>query len=85
MLVYGEESKMTFLKRKIHREFGIDCYMPANGEAVSIVTDPNIPSNVSANLVKAATADVGQCWYLHVSQSVINTKFLSYTFTENWL
>ena len=31
LLVHGEAVKMEFLKQKIQQEFGIDCYMPANG------------------------------------------------------
>ena len=79
MLVHGEESKMTFLKGKIRGEFGIDCYMPANGETVNIVTEPKIPVNVSASLMKRAAADVGQSWYWRLSLSITNTKFLSCT------
>ena len=38
MLVHGEAVKMEFLKEKIKQEFGIDCFMPANGETATIKT-----------------------------------------------
>ncbi|XP_067930415.1 integrator complex subunit 11-like [Watersipora subatra] len=59
MLVHGEEGKMEFLKSKVQTEFGIDCYMPANGETVTIRTDCKIPVDVSLGLLKRAFADSG--------------------------
>lgn len=52
MLVHGEAEKMEFLKQKIVKEFGIDCFMPANGETVSITTQSDIPVKVSDRLLK---------------------------------
>lgn len=52
MLVHGEASKMEFLQGKIKQEFKIDCYMPANGESVSIPTKVTIPIDVSLPLIK---------------------------------
>ena len=57
MLVHGEEGKMQFLKNKIQTEFGVDCYMPANGETVTIHTDCKIPVDVSLNLLKRSFTD----------------------------
>ncbi|XP_072334330.1 integrator complex subunit 11 isoform X2 [Scyliorhinus torazame] len=52
LLVHGEAKKMGFLKEKIEQEFSINCYMPANGETVAIVTNPNIPVDISLGLLK---------------------------------
>lgn len=52
MLVHGEDSKMDFLKQKIMEEFGLECYKPANGETVSIPTNPNVPLDISIGLLK---------------------------------
>lgn len=52
MLVHGEAAKMDFLKQKIMQEFGVSCYMPANGETVAIATTPSIPVDVSRQLFK---------------------------------
>ncbi|KAI1297236.1 Integrator complex subunit 11 [Halotydeus destructor] len=52
MLVHGEAAKMQFLSGKIVHEFGLNCYMPANGESVSIPTDVAIPVDVSLPLLK---------------------------------
>ncbi|RWS15425.1 cleavage and polyadenylation specificity factor-like protein [Dinothrombium tinctorium] len=52
LLVHGEASKMEFLQGKIKQEFGLNCYMPANGETVSIPVTVNIPVDVSLKLLK---------------------------------
>ncbi|RWS31155.1 cleavage and polyadenylation specificity factor-like protein [Leptotrombidium deliense] len=52
LLVHGEACKMEFLQGKIKQEFGLDCYMPANGETVSIPVKVNIPVDVSLKLLK---------------------------------
>jgi len=52
MLVHGEAVKMEFLKEKIKQEFGIECYMPANGETATIKTPITIAASVSANLLR---------------------------------
>ena len=52
MLVHGEAAKMDFLRQKIMQEFGVHCYMPANGEMVSIATKPLISVDVSRGLLK---------------------------------
>ncbi|CAI8050141.1 Integrator complex subunit 11 [Geodia barretti] len=52
MLVHGEAAKMDFLRQKIMQEFGVHCYMPANGEMVSIATKPMISVDVSRSLLK---------------------------------
>ncbi|QCD95388.1 integrator complex subunit 11 [Vigna unguiculata] len=36
ILVHGEKHKMASLKEKIHSEFGIQCYDPANNETICI-------------------------------------------------
>jgi integrator complex subunit 11 len=52
MLVHGEAAKMEFLQQKVMQEFGVHCYMPANGEMVSIATKPVISVDVSRSLLK---------------------------------
>jgi integrator complex subunit 11 len=52
MLVHGEAAKMDFLRQKIMQEFGVHCFMPANGEMVSIATKPMISVDVSRSLLK---------------------------------
>ena len=52
MLVHGEAAKMEFLKQKIMQEFGINCFMPANGETVTVATPPFIPVDMSRLLFK---------------------------------
>ncbi|KAF6038790.1 CPSF3L [Bugula neritina] len=59
MLVHGEEGKMVFLKKKIRNEFGIECYMPANGETVTIETTCKIPVDISLKLLKRSFTDHG--------------------------
>ena len=43
---------MEFLKQKVMKEFGVNCYMPANGETVTIKTPPTIPADMSRLLFK---------------------------------
>ena len=52
MLVHGEAAKMEFLKAKIRQEFGIDCFMPANGETATIKTPMTITASVSTKLLR---------------------------------
>lgn len=59
MLVHGEEGKMQFLKSKINSEFGVECYMPANGETVTIQTECKIPLDASLKLIKRAYSESG--------------------------
>lgn len=54
MLVHGEAAKMEFLRQKVMQEFGVHCYMPANGEMVAIATKPVIAVDVSRSLLKRA-------------------------------
>ncbi|XP_055863977.1 integrator complex subunit 11-like [Biomphalaria glabrata] len=52
LLVHGEGEKMVFLKNKIKQEFGVECYMPENGETSVIKVKHNIPLDTSLNLLK---------------------------------
>uniref|UniRef100_A0A3Q2CNZ4 Integrator complex subunit 11 n=1 Tax=Cyprinodon variegatus TaxID=28743 RepID=A0A3Q2CNZ4_CYPVA len=54
LLVHGEAAKMEFLKGKIEQEF--NCYMPANGETTSVITNPSVPVDMSLNLLKREMA-----------------------------
>lgn len=56
LLVHGESKKMEFLKLKIEKEFDILCYMPCNGETITIDTEPNVPVDISLSLLKKESA-----------------------------
>ncbi|XP_056305724.1 integrator complex subunit 11 [Danio aesculapii] len=56
LLVHGEAKKMEFLKDKIEQEFSISCFMPANGETTTVVTNPSVPVDISLNLLKREMA-----------------------------
>uniref|UniRef100_A0A8C7YQE0 Integrator complex subunit 11 n=1 Tax=Oryzias sinensis TaxID=183150 RepID=A0A8C7YQE0_9TELE len=62
LLVHGEAAKMEFLKGKIEQEF--NCYMPANGETVTVKTNPSVPVDMSVNLLKREMA-LGGTAHLH--------------------
>ena len=51
MLVHGEGHKMEFLKHKIRSEYGIECYMPANGQTAVVKTSVNVPVAVARSLL----------------------------------
>lgn len=59
VLVHGEATKMAFLKDKITKEFKIDCYMPANGETITIATKTNLMADVSLGLLKRSASLAG--------------------------
>lgn len=40
----------------VHQEYGIDCYMPANGESAYIPCKPVVPVDVSLSLLKKEVA-----------------------------
>lgn len=52
VLVHGEKGKMSILKEKIHNEFNIPCYDPANAQIIQISTDVDIPLKVQDNTIK---------------------------------
>ncbi|KAL8620084.1 Integrator complex subunit 11 [Nucella lapillus] len=52
LLVHGEKEKMTFLKEKIQKQFGINCFMPANGETSVVPVSHNLPLTASVSLLK---------------------------------
>ncbi|XP_038863942.1 integrator complex subunit 11 isoform X1 [Salvelinus namaycush] len=56
LLVHGEAKKMEFLKDKIEQEFTINCFMPANGETTTVITNPSVPVDISLNLLKREMA-----------------------------
>ncbi|XP_013008715.1 integrator complex subunit 11 isoform X3 [Cavia porcellus] len=56
LLVHGEAKKMEFLRQKIEQEFRVSCYMPANGETVTLPTSPSIPVGISLGLLKQEMA-----------------------------
>ena len=62
MLVHGEAAKMDFLRQKVMQDFGVHCYMPANGEMITIATKPVIPVDVSRTLLKRTREQIhGGC------------------------
>ncbi|MBN3279245.1 INT11 protein, partial [Polyodon spathula] len=56
LLVHGEAKKMEFLKQKIEQEFSINCFMPANGETATTVTNPSVPVDIALSLLKREAA-----------------------------
>lgn len=56
MFVHGEEAKMDFLKDKVTKEFDVKVFKPANGETVSIPTEPEIWLDVPRELIKRSMA-----------------------------
>ena len=62
MLVHGEAAKMEFLKQKIMQEFGINCYMPGNGETVLIPMVPTISADMSRVLFKRSLDQFYSKW-----------------------
>lgn len=57
LLVHGEAAKMEFLQGKIKQEFGVNCYMPKNGETVNIPVKLPIPADISLNLLKRSLVE----------------------------
>lgn len=57
LLVHGEASKMEFLQGKIKQEFGVNCFMPKNGETVNIPVKLPIPVDISLNLLKRSLVE----------------------------
>nr|CAB3233543.1 integrator complex subunit 11-like [Phallusia mammillata] len=51
MLVHGEAVKMEFLASKINKELHLPCFKPANGETVTITTNPPITVDASMKLL----------------------------------
>ncbi len=56
-LVHGEAGKMSVLMDSVVKEFGVGCYMPANGATVVIDKVPVVEIDVSSALVKQAWKD----------------------------
>ena len=52
MFVHGEAAKMEFLAKKVHKDIGIPCFTPANGETVTINCAPKIRVNCGIDLVR---------------------------------
>jgi len=53
VLVHGEKHKMASLKEKIHSEFGIQCYDPANNETVSIPSTHYVNAEISDTFIRS--------------------------------
>ena len=66
---------MDFLRQKIMQEFGVHCYMPANGEMVSIATKPVISMDVSRTLLKRTQGQFhGECQaHVHTHTHIVST------------
>ncbi|MEN2495618.1 MAG: Integrator complex subunit 11, variant 3 [Marteilia pararefringens] len=52
VLVHGEASKMEFIKQKIFSEFRVPCFMPDNGEILTIKTQNLVPIDLDYKLYK---------------------------------
>lgn len=66
VLVHGEAVKMEFLTKKIEQEFGVKCFMPANGETISITSVGNVPVDMSLSLLSrkhdtSSSSSLGDC------------------------
>ncbi|KAI8067641.1 beta-lactamase-like protein [Gilbertella persicaria] len=53
VLVHGERGKMDFLRSNIMKEFGIACYMPANGCSIHMETSRALEAKISTDLLKS--------------------------------
>jgi integrator complex subunit 11 len=53
VLVHGERGKMDFLRSNIMKEFGIACYMPANGCSIKMETSRALEGKISTDLLKS--------------------------------
>lgn len=53
VLVHGERGKMDFLRSNIMKEFGIACYMPANGCSIKMETSRALEAKISTDLLKS--------------------------------
>ena len=51
---------MKFLKSKVRTEFGVECYMPANGETVTVLSECQIPVDMSLTLLKRTHTEPGE-------------------------
>ncbi|KAI8644344.1 beta-lactamase-like protein [Parasitella parasitica] len=57
VLVHGERGKMDFLRSNIMKEFGIACYMPANGCSIKMETSRALEAKISTDLLKSLLAN----------------------------
>ncbi|KOM33868.1 hypothetical protein LR48_Vigan02g001800 [Vigna angularis] len=53
ILVHGEKHKMASLKEKIHSEFGIQCYDPANNETICISSTHSVNAEASDTFIRS--------------------------------
>ncbi|KAL7301557.1 hypothetical protein TKK_0005987 [Trichogramma kaykai] len=77
MLVHGEYAKMEYLKDKIKKEFGINCYNPANGETSFINTSSKIPVDASLALLKSENKEYSLLPPDPKRRRLINTVLIS--------
>nr|CAD2175132.1 unnamed protein product [Meloidogyne enterolobii] len=56
LFVHGEAQKMDILKGEVEKEFGLNVYKPANGETVSISSQPSIYVQVPEPLIRRSLA-----------------------------
>lgn len=56
----------------IFKTAGIDCYMPANGETTSVITNPSVPVDMSLNLLKREMALGGEVYLVVLVQPVFH-------------
>lgn len=60
MLVHGEAGKMAQLRELIKRQFKVPCYMPANGEMITIATKPLVPIQVDNRVIMERLQEIAR-------------------------
>ncbi|KAI6204623.1 Integrator complex subunit 11 [Aphelenchoides besseyi] len=59
MFVHGEDSKMTFLKAKVEKEFKIPVFKPANGETINVEAKMRVYVDLPENLIRKSLSLLG--------------------------
>ena len=78
LLVHGEALKMEFLKQKILDEFGIQCFMPDNGETAQVPVENLVPIQMDYKLLKQAMRSSNLFFF-----SMFNEQFKNYNWAIN--
>lgn len=58
VLVHGEAAKMGSLRDMVKRQFGLPCFMPANGELLQIQSAQKVPLRLDTRFIKDRRAAV---------------------------
>ena len=80
---------MEFLAKKVHKEIGIPCFTPANGETVTINCSPKVTVNSTTEFLWEALKGSGNQTILHaalVAGSQLSFIFRSiYFYSRGWI